>query len=211
MIAKLKGVIDTLSTDHLIIDVNGVCYKVFTSQRLLRNLQEGEAATIYTESLTRQEHTQLFGFGDENDQEWFLRLITIPGVGAKVGLAILSAMTTAEFIEAVSMQDKAMICQADGVGPKLAARVITELKDKLPAVPIGKTNSGSAQTTSQNSSQPFQDAHAALVTLGYQRGNVTQALQQLLDSTESPMPTDELIRRGLALLTSIKVGAANAG
>ena len=134
MIAKLKGRIDAAGADWLVIDVNGVGYHVACSSRTLASLPgPGEFAEIHTEMLVSQDMIRLVGFATVNEREWFRLLQSVQGVGTKVALAILSTLSTSEIGNAVALQDKAMIGRANGVGKKLAERIVLELKDKTPA------------------------------------------------------------------------------
>ena len=131
MIAKLRGLIDTIGDDYCIIDVNGVGYLVSASSKTLGKLAQGEEATLLTEMVVREDSLSLFGFADAWEKEWFTTLTKVQGVGAKVCLSILSVLTPAQLSQAISAQDKTSFCRASGVGPKLAARIVTELKDKI--------------------------------------------------------------------------------
>ena len=134
MIAKLKGRIDAYGPDWVVIDVNGVGYHVACSSRTLQALPgQGEFAEIHTEMLVTQDMIRLVGFASVGEREWFRLLQSVQGVGTKVALAILSTLSTAEIGNAIALQDKAMMGRASGVGPKLAIRLVTELKGKVPA------------------------------------------------------------------------------
>ena len=137
MIAKLRGLIDTIGDDYCIIDVNGVGYLVSASSKTLGKLVQGEEATLLTEMVVREDSLSLFGFADAWEKEWFTTLTKVQGVGAKVCLSILSVLTPAQLSQAISAQDKTSFCRASGVGPKLAARIVTELKDKIVTIPVG--------------------------------------------------------------------------
>ncbi|MBT5654293.1 MAG: Holliday junction branch migration protein RuvA, partial [Alphaproteobacteria bacterium] len=133
MIAKLKGLIDTRLEDSIIIDVQGVGYQLFCSNQTLSQLPEvGEACEVQVETIMRAEQLTLFGFATPEEKGWFKLLTTVQGVGARVGLALLSALSANDLTNALLAEDKAMITRADGVGPKLAGRIVTELKDKVP-------------------------------------------------------------------------------
>ncbi len=189
MIAKLRGVVDTLGSDYCIIDVNGVGYLVFASAKTLAKLARGAQVALLIETIVREDSISLFGFADAWEKEWFLTLTKVQGVGAKVCLAILSVLSPMQLAQAVSAQDKASFTRAAGVGPKLAARIVTELKDKIVTIPmeasmksdLSSTVDGTANTEtegyedaliemqSENSSMNIDDAVSALVNLGYQR------------------------------------------
>ena len=125
MIAKLRGIVDTIGEDYAIIDVNGVGYLVFASAKTLAKLPRGGSASILVETVVREDSITLFGFADAWEKEWFLTLTKVQGVGAKVCLSILSVLTPNQLAQAVSAQDKASFTRASGVGPKLAARIVT--------------------------------------------------------------------------------------
>lgn len=218
MIAKLRGVIDTIGEDYCIVDVNGVGYLVSASSRTLAKLVRGKAAVLLIETVVREDSISLFGFADAWEKEWFLTLTKVQGVGAKVCLAILSVLTPNQLAQAVSAQDKASFSRASGVGPKLAARIVTELKDKIVTVPIESvvrsdlTTEGedmdkeqaeqennayedviAAQEDNQNS---VEDAISALVNLGYQRLEAYKAVNKAAMKTQSA-DVSELIKLAL--------------
>ncbi|MCA0406817.1 MAG: Holliday junction branch migration protein RuvA, partial [Proteobacteria bacterium] len=131
MIGKLKGIIDSYGDDTVILDVQGVGYLVHCSSRTLQALpQPGEAATLFIETVVREDMIRLFGFAGAAEQDWFNILLSVQGVGQKVALAILSTLRPAELANAIAMKDKAAIARTSGVGPKLAERICVELKDK---------------------------------------------------------------------------------
>ena len=135
MIGKLKGLIDGFGDDHVHIDVGGVVYEAFCSSKTLGALpQVGHAAVVHIEMIVREELIRLYGFATPEEKAWFTTLMTVQGVGARVALSILSTLTTAELQSAIALQDKAMVGRANGVGPKLALRIVTELKGKAPAI-----------------------------------------------------------------------------
>ena len=136
MIAKLKGIIDNIGEDCCIIDVNGVGYMVNMSSRSLSKLKQGEYAVLLIETVIKEDSFTLFGFQTAWEKEWFNTLTKIQGVGGKVCLNILSALSPAQLSQAVAAQDKSSFLRAAGVGPKLAARLITELKGKIVTIPI---------------------------------------------------------------------------
>jgi Holliday junction DNA helicase RuvA len=134
MIGKLKGMIESYAEDSVILDVNGVGYEVFCSGRTLQELPGvGQPATLSIETHVREDQIRLFGFLTEIEREWFRLLQTVQGVGVKVALAVLGTLKPAELASAIAMRDKAMVARTPGVGPKVAERIVTELKDKAPA------------------------------------------------------------------------------
>lgn len=209
MIAKLKGVIDTIGEDYCIIDVGGVGYLVFASSKTLGRLINGGSAVLLIETVVREDNISLYGFFDAWEKEWFTTLTKVQGVGAKVCLAILSVLSPNQLAQAVSAQDKASFTRANGVGPKLAARIVTELKDKIVTVPITEFNKDANMNPSQQAENyednlearvedpsKMEDAISALVNLGYQRLEAYKAVNKA--SMLSPdADTSELIRLAL--------------
>jgi len=179
MIAKLRGIIDTVGEDFCVIDVNGVGYLVSASAKTLGKLKVGAEATLLTIMTVREDDISLFGFADAWEKEWFGTLTKVQGVGAKVCLSILSVLTPAQLAQAVGAQDKASFCRANGVGPKLAARIITELKDKIVTIPVTSNNPQILNTDTADTPpvaiaetidySKNEDVTSALVNLGYQR------------------------------------------
>jgi Holliday junction DNA helicase RuvA len=199
MIGKLKGLVDSVSEETLILDVNGVGYVVAASARTLRHLPAvGEASILHIETQVREDAIRLFGFLIEAERDWFRLLQTVQGVGAKVALAILGILSLAELVQAIALQDRAMVARAPGVGPKLAARIVAELKDKAPAlgvVDIGGEIGGAAPTGGL--SRGAQDAVLALVNLGYARPQAALAVAKGVASIGAGAETAALIRLGL--------------
>src|SRR6201994_2982247 len=134
MIGRLKGIVDSYGEDSIILDVNGVGYLVHCSARTLQSLPSpGEAAVLAIETHVREDQIRLFGFKTDVEREWFRLLQTVQGVGAKVALAVLSTLPPSELANAIALRDKAAVVRTPGVGPKVAERIVTELKDKAPA------------------------------------------------------------------------------
>jgi Holliday junction DNA helicase RuvA len=187
MIAKLSGLLDSVAETFCILDVNGVGYQVFCSARTLRNLpRPGEALRLHIETHVREEHIHLFGFVSEAERSCFNLLQTVQGVGAKVALGILSTLAPDELFRAIASADKTSLNRCDGVGPKLAVRLITELKDKVGGIALGPVASAApADTPTEGANGPVADALSALVNLGYKRadafGAVTTAARNLGD------------------------------
>jgi holliday junction DNA helicase RuvA len=197
VIGKLKGVVDAIGEGELILDVNGVGYVVAASARTLRNLPGlGQPAALHIETQMREDSIRLFGFLAEQERDWFRLLQNVQGVGAKVALAILGALSAADLAQAIALQDKAAVARAQGVGPKLATRIVAELKDKAPlsnAAEIGLPG----QAAAQELGAPAQDAVLALVNLGYARPQAAQAVAKGAASLGSEATTAALIRLGL--------------
>jgi holliday junction DNA helicase RuvA len=198
MIAMLAGIVEQRGADSLVLDVNGVGYLVFASARTLgRAPARGEPLRLLIETHVREDHIHLYGFADEAERSWFRLLTTVQGVGARLGLAILSVLSPDALATAILAQDKAALSRADGVGPKLATRIASELKDKAGGIALGPAAASVAATESAAAA----DAVSALVNLGYSRsdafGAVTQAAKRLGDAAK----IDTLIRAGLQELS----------
>src|SRR6266511_3554312 len=170
MIGKLKDMIDSYGEDFIILDVNGVGYLVHCSARTLQELPgTGQPATLAIETHVREDQIRLFGFLTDVEREWFRLLETVQGVGAKVALSVLGTLKPADLASAIALRDKAMVARSPGVGPKVAERIVTELKDKAPAYadldPAVIRLSGAVED--KRAPQPVADAVSALVNLGY--------------------------------------------
>lgn len=199
MIGKLKGTIDAIADDHVIVDVHGVGYLVQASARTLQSLTKGEAVILHIETQVREDAIRLFGFLTEAEREWFRLLQTVQGVGSKVALAILSILSGGEIATAIGTQDKAMIGRAPGVGPKLAQRIVTELKDKSPAMiglDMGVTALANA-ITDRAAPKPVADAISALANLGYPQAQAMTAIAAAVKQLGEGAETSALIRQGL--------------
>jgi len=204
MIGKLKGVIDSYGEDFIILDVQGVGYQVHCSARTLQTLAApGEAATLSIETHVREDQIRLFGFTTDAEREWFRLLQTVQGVGAKVALSVLGAFKPGELASAIALGDKAMIRRAPGVGPKVAERLVIELKDKAPAYsdldPAVIHLSG--QIAEKRAPQPVRDAVSALVNLGYGQPQAAAAIAAASRNAGDSAETAQLIRLGLKELS----------
>ena len=211
MIAKLRGIIDTIGDDYCIVDVNGVGYLVFASAKTLGKLTRGKQYCLLTETVVREDSISLFGFYDAWEKEWFLTLTKVQGVGAKVCLSILSVLSPSQLAQAVAAQDKNSFTRASGVGPKLAARIVTELKDKIVTVPVSEfakeinmdmtpneqtANYEDVLVAQADDPAKIEDAISALVNLGYQRLEAYKAVNQAaLNAPDADM--SELIKLAL--------------
>jgi len=192
MIAHLKGRLVSTGIDHAVIDVNGVGYLVGASARTLTALGPvGEAVTVHTEMLVAEDSIRLMGFAEAAERDWFRHLTSVQGVGARVALAILSTLAPAELGTAVARQDKAMVARANGVGPKLAERIVRELKDKAGAVALG---SGAAPVASVG---PAADAVSALANLGFKPAEAAAAVKAAEDELGMGATLDALVRLAL--------------
>jgi Holliday junction DNA helicase RuvA len=204
MIGKLKGIIDAYGDDLVLIDVGGVCYEAFCSSRTLQSLpQVGEAAVVFVEMIVREELIKLYGFATEAEKVWFRTLMTVQGVGARVALAILSTLAPSELSSAIALQDHAMIARSPGVGPKLAQRVVSELKGKVPA--LGAVEAGElglqAALGAGAAGGNVADAVSALTNLGYNQVQASGALARIVAKEGEDTPTETLIRLGLKELS----------
>jgi holliday junction DNA helicase RuvA len=200
MIAKLTGRIDTLTEDSAIIDVSGVGYLVFCSGRTLARLAEGEHASLLIETHVREDHIHLFGFMDAGERDWFRLLTTVQGVGAKVGLAILSVLGVEELLHAIAAADKTPITRASGVGAKLAGRIVSELKDKVGAMALGPIGLPGVAVGGIVAGGNSSDAVSALVNLGYGSSDALRAVSLAAGKLGEEADLESLIRGGLAEL-----------
>ncbi|MBI5163409.1 MAG: Holliday junction branch migration protein RuvA [Magnetospirillum sp.] len=176
MIAKLKGLIDSLGEDFAVVDVGGVGYLVSCSARTLARLETGTAAQLHVETVVREDAILLYGFLDTGEREWFRLLTTVQGVGAKVALAILSVAAPEQLLQTIAAGDKALLNRASGVGPKLAVRILTELKDKAGRLALGSFTPGTAAPVAMSGGGASEDAISALVNLGYKRLEAFEAV-----------------------------------
>jgi len=200
MIGKLKGIIDSYGEDFIVVDVGGVGYLVHCSARTLQALPgEGQPVTLSIETHVREDQIRLFGFVSDLEREWFRLLQTVQGVGTKVALSILSTLKPADLASAIAMRDKAMITRAPGVGPKVAERVVTELKDKAPAYssldPAVVRLSGALEE--RRAPRPVADAVSALVNLGYGQPQAAVAVAAAAKAAGEGAETAVLIRTAL--------------
>lgn len=205
MIGKLRGLVDSYSSEGIILDVGGVGYVVFCSARTLATLPPaGEAVSLAIETQVREDAIRLYGFRSDDERDWFRLLQSVQGVGAKVALAILGLGPVSELASAIALQDKAAIARAPGVGPRLAARITAELKDKTPAVmsvdPAAAKLSGEAPA--RGTPVAVQDAISALVNLGYGRPQAATAVAAALKALGDDADAQTLIRRGLKELAA---------
>lgn len=204
MIGKLKGRIDSTGPDWLMVDVGGVAYFVSCSGKTLAALPAaGDFAEVHTEMLVSQDNIRLVGFATLLEKEWFKLLQSVQGVGARVALAILSILSPGELASAIALQDKAMIGRANGVGKKLAERIVLELKDKAPAytaADIGLSQVAAELAAPKTSA--VTDAVSALVNLGYGQSQAAMAVSAALRKAGDDQPTEKLIRLALKELAT---------
>ena len=204
MIGKLKGTIDEIGEDHVVLDVHGVGYVAHCSARTLGKLgSSGEAAVLFIETYVREDQFKLFGFLTALEREWFRLLQSVQGVGSKVALAVLSTLTPGELANAIALQDKTAVSRASGVGPKVAIRIMTELRNKAPAFAGEATASiGLKQEIGEGvASAPVTDAVSALTNLGYSRDQAANAVAAALKNGGEGADSAKLIRLGLKELS----------
>jgi Holliday junction DNA helicase RuvA len=197
LIGKLKGRVDSLDEEGLIVDVGGVGYLVAASARTLRALPSlNEQVSLFIETQVREDAIRLFGFLTSAERDWFRLLQSVQGVGAKVALGILGALPGDALASAIARQDKAMMARAPGVGPKLAARLVLELKDKAPALGAGDFGAAAAPAASALP-KTAEDAVLALTGLGYARPQASAAVSKAFGVLGAEAATAALIRAGL--------------
>lgn len=206
MIAKLKGLLDSVGQDSLILDVGGVGYLVFCSGRTLGALPTiGEPVSLSIETHVREDHIHLFGFATKQEQDWFLLLQSVQGVGAKVALAILSVLGPQDLTNALASKDAKAFSRANGVGPKLAGRIVNELKDKVGSLSLSTSSdievSNTAAPAHSAQGQVFDDAISALANLGYGRSEAFSAIAAVKARHGDDVDLSTLIRDGLKELS----------
>ena len=201
MIGKLTGRLDAISDNGAIIDVGGVGYSVFTSSRTLSQLGGiGEMVTVLVETHVREDHIHLYAFYSDDEKRWFQTLQTVQGVGSKAALAILSALTSEDIMNSLLSEDKTMFVRADGVGQKLATRIVSELKDKVDGFFAGKVDNIETATSQDNSL--IADAISAMVNLGFSRFEAQKAVSKASNYKANIETLDKLIAATLKELAS---------
>ena len=201
MIAKLTGIVDSIGEDWAVIDVAGVGYLVFCNGRTLGRLSIGESAVLLVETEMREDRIQLYGFAETAEREWFRLLTTVQGVGAKAALAILTVLAPNDLVTAIAAADHAAIRRASGVGPKLAGRIVSELKDKVANITLGP-----AAATATPASAATADAVSALVNLGYTPSEALGAVSDSARRLGADAATAALIRAALSELAPAEPG-----
>jgi Holliday junction DNA helicase RuvA len=197
VIAKLKGTVDSVGVDSAVIDVNGVGYLVSASSRTLRDLVEGAPATLLVETIVREDAIALYGFLETTERDWFRILTTVQGVGARVGLSILSTLSPDEIARAITAQDKATLSRPAGVGAKLAARLATELRDKAVMFGAAPVSAAAMAVPAGAGGSINEDAVSALVNLGYKRVEAFGAVARVTQRLGEGARLDAVIRAGL--------------
>lgn len=207
MIGKLSGIIDSFGPDYILLDVGGVCYLVHASPRTLQQSgQTGDTLSLLIDTHVREDAINLYGFKDALEQQWFRLLTSVQGVGARVGMAILGACPPERLGFAILSGDKAAIQQADGVGPKLALRILTELKDKAGKIDLqmpAKLEPKGASTPAPAAAPSLDnDAVSALVNLGYAKSDAFQAVLSAKQKANDNANLSDLIRLALKELSA---------
>ncbi|MEP4379014.1 MAG: Holliday junction branch migration protein RuvA [Alphaproteobacteria bacterium] len=211
MIARLKGLLDEVGPDWIVIDVAGVGYQVFCPARVIAALPAvGDPLSLHIETHVREDHIHLFGFATARERECFRMLTTVQGVGAKVGLGILGTLSVDDLTTAIVAEDKALLTRADGVGPRLAARLMTELKDKIlsldgafaPSLSVSAPPAaGAVDAAGEGGGTVSSDAVSALVNLGYGRAEAFSAVNRAAQTLGDASDLDQLIPAALKELS----------
>ena len=201
MIAKLTGILDSIGEDQLVIDVNGVGYLAFCSARTLRALgKKGDPVSLAIETHVREDHIHLYGFADATERDWFRLLTTVQGVGAKVALAILGTLSPEELGNALLSEDKISLTRAPGVGPRVATRILAELRDKAGELAVVRHVEFARSDVAAPG--PVDDAVSALVNLGYRRAEAFGAVARAAQVLEGEPGVEALVKAGLRELSA---------
>ncbi len=194
MIASLTGMVDALEDDRCVVDVNGVGYLVMASTRTLAALPRPPVlARLLVETQVRDDAIALYGFAEPSERDWFRLLLTVQGVGARVALNLLSALSPAELVRAIAAGDRGSLTKAAGVGAKLAVRLLSELREKAGAMPVG----GGAVSAPAAPAGPEADALSALANLGYRRAEAAPAVERVLARLGEGAAVGQVIRESL--------------
>ena len=199
MIGKLTGRLDSVSLNAVIVDVGGVGYEVTLGARTIASLPPaGETVSLAIDTHVREDEIRLYGFASEHERAWFRALQTVQGVGAKIALAVIGTLSAEDLANAVALQDKGHVARAPGVGPKVAARIVAELKDKMPSLaPAIRPAGGLAPIAVLPDGLAARDAVSALTNLGYAHGEAAAAVSAAIGKAGREARTEELIRLGL--------------
>jgi Holliday junction DNA helicase RuvA len=199
MIGKLTGRLDEVSVNTAIVDVGGVGYEVTVGARTITSLPPvGETVMLAIDTHVREDEIRLYGFATEHERAWFRALQTVQGVGARIALAVLGTLSAADLANAVALQDKGAVARAPGVGPKVAARIVSELKDKMPQLaPAIRPHGGLAPVAALPEGLAARDAVSALLNLGYAHGEAAAAVSAAVNKVGRDARPEELIRLGL--------------
>lgn len=201
MIAKLTGIVDSTGDGWVVLDVGGVGYLVFCSGRTLSRLAAGQAASLRVETAVRDDAINLYGFADMAERQWFRMLTTVQGVGAKAALAVLTALAADELVQAVAAGDRGAITRAAGVGPKLAGRIIGELREKVEVAALGTAAAVTSGAGNWGLGGDVGDAVSALVNLGFRPAEALGAVSHAAARLGTGAAVEDLIKGGLAELT----------
>ena len=194
MIAKLRGILDSTGEDWAVVDVGGVGYLVFCSPRTLARLPDpGSPMALDVETHVREDHIHLYGFLGADERAWFRMLTTVQGVGARVAMAVQGVLGPDDLAHAVASGDRASLTRAPGVGPKLAQRILSELKDKVDAIAVAPIPVRLARANGDHAG----DAVSALVNLGYRRPEAVGAISAAVRSLGAEAAVEALIKVGL--------------
>ncbi len=197
MIAKLRGVLDSAEDGFVILDVNGVGYRVFCSAKTQMKMPpKGQTATLLIETQVREDAIHLIGFADAVEKSWYLMLSGVQGVGTKVALAILSVLSADELSMAIASGDSKAVTRAPGVGPKLAVRIVTELKGKVGKISLSGADTPAGEIA-QAKGSAVDDAVSALVNLGYARMDAAMAVAKSFKQRGESAQVGDLIRDAL--------------
>jgi Holliday junction DNA helicase RuvA len=201
VIAKLTGIVDSTGDGWAVLDVGGVGYLVFCSGRTLSRLAAGQAASLRVETVVRDDAINLYGFADSAERQWFRMLTTVQGVGAKAALAILTALPADELVQAIAAGDRVAITRAAGVGPKLAGRIIGELREKVGAATLGTGAAVTLGAENWGLGGDVGDAVSALVNLGFTPSEALGAVSHAATRLGAGAAIEDLIKGGLTELT----------
>ena len=199
MIGRLKGLVDEVGVDWAIIDVNGVGYHVTCSRRTLAAMPPiGEATTLSIETKVSDDAIRLIGFVSDLERDWFRLLLSVQGVGTRVALALLGTLSPADLGRAIALEDKKAVSSAPGVGPKVATRIVTELKDKAPqGGSLHEVLASDGTPPPASLSSAMRDAVSALTNLGYPQAQASGAISSAMKRLEGEASAEQLIRQGL--------------
>ncbi|RFC62387.1 Holliday junction branch migration protein RuvA [Fulvimarina endophytica] len=205
MIGKLKGTIDEIGEDHVVVDVHGVGYVAYCGARALSGIAGlGEAIVLFIETVVREDMIRLYGFPSAAERDWFRLLQTVQGVGAKMALGVVGTLSPSDLSNAVALQDKAMVARSPGVGPKVAQRIVAELKDRMPAfsgAALDEAFGVKRDIGGGTAAAPVADAVSALTNLGYARDQAASAVATALKEAGEGADSKILIRLGLKALS----------
>lgn len=207
MIAKLTGIVDSTGDGWVVLDVGGVGYLVFCSGRTLSRLTAGQAASLRVETAVRDDAINLYGFADSAERQWFRMLTTVQGVGAKAALAVLTALAADELVQAIAAGDRGAITRAAGVGPKLAGRIIGELREKVEIAALGTAGAVTSGPGNWGLGGDVGDAVSALVNLGFRPAEALGAVSHAAARLGTGVAVEDLIKGGLSELTPREHGA----